>query len=100
MKPKLFSKNASTFNTNGLGTLDFISCLITEERNGIFELEGEISENVYHSADLEMNSIIQAKVPDQNDLQLFRIYKITKPINGKYQVFAQHIGQPFLTIPP
>lgn len=99
MKPRLFAPDETTFTTNGLGTLDFLTCYVTEERNGSFELEGTISEEVYHSEDLEMSSIIQSKVPDQDDLQLFRIYKITKPINGKYTVYAQHISYQLSYIP-
>ena len=99
MKPRLFDKNETTFTHNGKGVLDFISCIITEERNGQFELEGEISENVYHSSEIEMNSIIQAKVPDQTDLQLFRVYKLTKGINGRYEVCAQHISYQLSFIP-
>lgn len=99
MKPILFAKDASTFTTNGLGRLDFLTCKITEERNGMFELEGEISDQVYHTSQIEMNSIIAAKVPDQTDLQRFRVYKITKPINGKYTINAQHISYQLSLIP-
>lgn len=90
MKPVLYDKSASSFTSNGKGTLDFISCQITEERNGIFELEGEISESAYHASEIEMNSFIKAKVPDQSDDQLFRVYKITKPLKGIYKIQAQH----------
>lgn len=99
MKPRLFDKSATTTNTNGLGTLDFISCKITEERNGMFELEAEISEKVLHASQLEMDSIILAQVPDQTDLQQFRVYKITKPINGIQTIFAQHISYRLSLIP-
>ncbi len=39
MIPILFSENSNTFTTNGIGRLsDVISCVVTEERNGQFEL--------------------------------------------------------------
>ena len=39
MKPILFDVNEKNFTTNGLGRLsDAISCTVTEERNGIYEL--------------------------------------------------------------
>ena len=42
MKPILFDGSATNFNTNGLGALsDCKSCLVTEERNGIYEVEFE-----------------------------------------------------------
>lgn len=99
MKPILFPKNATTFNTNGLGRLEAISCIMTEERNGIFEIEMEIAETALHASEIEMSSIILAKVPDKNDLQAFRVYKITKPIGGIFQVAAQHISYQLSFIP-
>lgn len=99
MKPILFAKDATNFNTNGLGTLDAISCLITEERNGVFELELTIAEASLHASEIEMTSIILAKVPDKQNKQAFRVYKITKPINGIFKVFAQHISYQLSFIP-
>lgn len=99
MKPILFAKDATNFNTNGLGTLDAISCLITEERNGVFEMELTIAEASLHASEIEMTSIILAKVPDKQDKQAFRVYKITKPINGIFKVFAQHISYQLSFIP-
>lgn len=99
MKPILFSKDATTFNTNGIGRLEAISCLVTEERNGIFELEMTIAETALHAAEIEMQSIIMAKVPDKQNLQAFRVYKMTKPINGVFKVLAQHISYQLSFIP-
>lgn len=99
MKPILFAKDATNFNTNGLGTLDAISCLITEERNGVFELELTIAEASLHASEIEMTSIILAKVPDKQNKQAFRVYKITKPINGIFKVYAQHISYQLSFIP-
>lgn len=92
MKPILFGKTETAFTSNGLGRLDCVSCLITEERNGIFELECEITEAALHASQIEMNSFIVAKVPDQSSLQRFRVYSIVKNINGLYKVSAQHIS--------
>ena len=50
MKPILFSKTATAFTTNGLGRLDAISCIVTEERNGMFELEMEVAEAAHMAA--------------------------------------------------
>lgn len=99
MKPKLFASNATTFTTNGIGRLDAISCVVTEERNGIYELEMEIAETENHASDIEMSSIIVA-IPSQGaDEQPFRVYKISKPINGKFTVYAQHISYQLSYIP-
>lgn len=92
MKPILFPKTASNFTSNGLGRLDCISCLVTEERNGIFELEAEITEAAYHASEIEAESFIVAKVPDRSALQAFRVYNIVKNINGHYHIYANHVS--------
>lgn len=99
MKPILFDETATDFTTNGIGRLDCISCKVTEERNGMYELEAVISEGSQHYSDLGMSKIIVAKPFDGGTLQAFRIYKITKPINGKSTVYAQHISYQLSYIP-
>lgn len=99
MKPILFEKTATEFNTNGLGRLGAISCTVKEERNGIFELEMDIAETALHASQIEMQSIILAKVPDKIKRQAFRVYKITKPVNGVFKVLAQHISYQLSFIP-
>ncbi len=99
MKPILFDKTATQFNTNGLGRLEAISCVVTEERNGLFELEMTIAETALHAGAIEMQSIIVVKVPDKQSLQAFRVYKITKPVNGIFAVYAQHISYQLSFIP-
>lgn len=99
MNPILFTKDATQFNTNGIGRLEAISCIVTEECNGIFELEMTIAETALHAAEIEMQSIIMAKVPDKQNLQAFRVYKLTKPINGIFKVLAQHISYQLSFIP-
>lgn len=99
MKPILFAKTATTFTTNGLGRLDCISCKVTEERNGMYELEMEIAESAEHASEIEMSSIIVAKPSQGASNQAFRVYKITKPINGIFSVSAQHISYQLSYIP-
>ncbi|GAA0788145.1 phage tail spike protein [Hathewaya limosa] len=76
------------FETNGLGVLDeVISCFITEELNGDYELELEYSAKGRRAKYLEEWNIIKA------DGQLFRIYrveKISKEIKI-IKVWAKHI---------
>lgn len=99
MKPILFSKNATSFNTNGIGRLDPISAKGTEVRNGEFEIELEIAQTSKHASDIELNSIICAIPADGMSLQAFRVYKITKPINGRFKVYGQHISYQLSFIP-
>lgn len=99
MKPILFDENSIIFTTNGIGRLDCISCKVTEERNGMYELEAVVPESAKHFSDLAMSRIIVAKPSDGGSLQPFRIYKITKPINGKSTVYAQHLSYQLSYIP-
>ena len=99
MKPILFAKDATVLTTNGIGRLEAISCTVTEERNGLFELEMTIAETALHADAIEMQSIIMVKVPDKQNLQGFRVYKITKPVNGVFSVLAQHISYQLSFIP-
>ena len=92
MRPILFSKTSTTFTTNGLGRLDAISCKVIEERNGAYELEMEIAETADHASQIEADSIIVAKPSQADSLQPFRVYKLTKPINGKFTILARHIS--------
>lgn len=99
MKPILFAKTATTFTTNGLGRLNFIKCTVTEERNGQYILEGTIAEDELHASSLEMGSIIVAKPNQPSALQAFRVHKLVKPINGIYELAAQHISYQLSFIP-
>lgn len=99
MKPILFAKTATTFTTNGLGRLNFIKCTVTEERNGQYILEGTIAEDELHASSLEMGSIIVAKPNQTSALQAFRVHKLIKPINGIYEIAAQHISYQLSFIP-
>lgn len=99
MKPILFDKTATTFTTNGLGRLDCHSCKVTEERNGIYELEMEIGVSALHADQIEMTSIIVVKASQNSGLQAFRVYRITKPLNGVFKVYAQHISYQLSMIP-
>lgn len=83
-----------TVPTNyGLGSLtDAISCTVTEERNGSFELVMEYSSEGIHAQDIEPNRFIMAKPNFTDNPQIFRIYKVGKEMNGKFTVYGQHIS--------
>ena len=99
MKPILYAKGTNTFTTNGLGQLsDCISCLVTEERNGGFEVEIEYPITGSHYDDIEIGSIICVSHDEQKDIQPFIIYQITKPISGIVTIYAHHISYLLSTI--
>lgn len=100
MIPKLFAPSATSFTTNGIGSLtELISCEVTEERNGIYELEAQISIEARHYADITHSAIIGAVPCDGGEVQGFRIYKITRPINGIVTIKARHISGQLSNIP-
>lgn len=77
----------------GLGSLtDALSCIVTEERNGSYELVMEYAASGIHAEDIEPNRFIMAKPNFTDSPQIFRIYKVGKEMNGKFQVFGQHIS--------
>ena len=100
MKPVLFAPTATTFTTNGLGKLsDAASCTVKETRNGAFELTLKYPIEGIHYAEIQQRSIILAK-PNPVDLaQPFRVYRISKPINGLVTVYAYHISYDLTGIP-
>ena len=84
---------ARTFDSYGRGALvDCISCEVTEERNGSYELMMEYPISGAHFDDMELRCIIMAQPNFNDDPQAFRIYSITAPIDGKVTVLARHIS--------
>lgn len=93
MIPILYEGTEKRFLTNGLGRLaDAISCKVTEERNGSFELEMTYPITGAHYSDIKEDKIIFAKTSDLDNNQAFIIYKISKPLNGVVTINAQHIS--------
>ena len=93
MIPILFESTATSFLNNGLGRLsDAISCKVTEERNGMYELEMDYPETGIHYSDIQLFRLIYAIPADGKSGQPFEIYDITKPLNGIVTVRAWHIS--------
>ena len=97
MKPILYDETTQTLTqivesyTNGIGRINALTAVVTEERNGLYELEM----NVFIEDDLfsaiHPGSIFKVKAGDKEGMQLFRVYQITKPLNGVCAVYARHI---------
>lgn len=100
MKPVLFAPTATEFTTNGLGKLsDAASCTVKETRNGAFELTLKYPVEGIHYSEIQQRSIIYAKPNPVDDPQPFRVYRISKPINGLITVYAYHISYDLTGIP-
>lgn len=96
----LYESDEKEFTSLGIGVLtDAIECVVSEELNGSFELEMDYPITGVHYSDLKEKRIILAKSNDFQDPQPFRIYKITKPIDGTVTVLAEHVSYDMSKIP-
>jgi len=103
MNPRLYDAGATDFTNLGITTLvDCISCEVTEERNGIFELEMVVATTTPYYAQLQEGAIILAKPNHTQDPQAFEVYEITRPIDQQVTVRANHISyrQSFVPVKP
>lgn len=98
MIPILYSKAETVAQlvadkTNGVGRLaDATSCKVQEDRNGAFTLSMTYPISGIHYADIVIGGCIKAKPNELADPQLFRIYHISKPLNGMVTIDAQHLS--------
>lgn len=100
MYPVLFPASATTFTTQGIGTLSSaIECTVTEERNGEYELFMRYPESGAHYSEIVNSAIICVIPSDGASRQPFRVYKVTRPIDGVISVYAQHISYQLSFIP-
>ena len=98
--PILYSATETEFDHNGIGILsDCVSCNVTEEANGAFELAMTYTMDGLHFEEIVNRSIIKAKADQFRDPQLFRVYSISKPMSGIVTVLAEHISYDLSGIP-
>nr|DAH72337.1 MAG TPA: tail protein [Caudoviricetes sp.] len=93
MKPILYDAGRTSFNDNGLGILaDAISCKVTQELNGQFELEMRYPVEGVHYGEIALRSILRASASPDAVLQPFRIYRITPAMGGVATIYARHVA--------
>ena len=89
----LYKANETDFNTLGLGVLrDAISPLVTEERNGQFELSMSYPVDGALFDEIKNDRIIKADAGQKLKAQRFKIIRITKPAGGIVKVYAEHVS--------
>lgn len=77
----------------GKGPLtDCLKAEVKEERNGAYELTLSYASDGIHAEDIQVNAFIMAKPNYTDSAQIFRIYKVGKAINGRFEVSAQHVS--------
>ena len=93
MIPILYNETETQFLSNGLGHLsEAMTCVVTEERNGMFELEMTYPISGKRFNDISEGKIIYAVPSDGEEPEPFDIYKITTPISGYITIYARHIS--------
>lgn len=100
MKPVLYAADETAFTSNGVGVLaDCISCLVTEERNGGYELEMQYPSNGLWAEDIDVGMVIKAKANDTDAPQLFQIYDVVRSLSAAYVIKAEHISYRLSGVP-
>lgn len=89
----LYESTETEFNNNGIGYLSSaISVSVTEERNGMFELEFQYPVDGLHYSELKNRRIVLVKPSPNANPEPFRIYSISRPISMVITVYARHIS--------
>lgn len=93
MTPVLFKPEARAFDNNGIGKLSSAEdCTVIEVLNSKFELELKYPIKGLHFGQIQHGAIILAQTAPSMDPQPFRVYRITKPLNGHVTVYAKHLA--------
>lgn len=93
MIPIIFDKNEIVFTSNGLGRLrDCISCIVTEERNGIYECDFEYPVTGANFDLIQCGRVIGVTHDDSNVIQPFDIVSYSKPLDGIVSFHCVHIS--------
>jgi phage minor structural protein len=96
MKPILYDADRTSFPAsvdNGLGVLaDAMSCKVTQELNGQYELELHYPVEGIHYEEIALRAILRATVGPDGKLQPFRVYRIVPSMNGTAAIYARHIA--------
>lgn len=81
MSITLFEQHEQEFTSNGLGILDdVLKCVVTEVRNGKFELEMEYPIQGEYATELKENRYIYVKPNDYDAPHPFRIYEVASDL--------------------
>ena len=100
MVPVLYNGNEKEFISQGIGSLkDVVSCTVSEELNGAYELLMEYPVFGEHFSEIKLGKLILAEVAPRKQSEPFSIYKISKPLNGIVTINAEHISYRLSYIP-
>lgn len=92
MRPILFNKNETAFDTYGLGELNVTKGTVTRERNGNYTLYAEIPVNDTMVSILEKEMKLKADAGLRTKNQTFEISRIVKDSSNIVKIYGQHIS--------
>ena len=93
MIPILYESTETSFNTNGLGRLrDCVECVVTEERNGIYECDFTYPITGQNYDLIKLGRIIAAECDDTGNVQPFDIVSCSRGIDGTVDFHCVHIS--------
>ena len=93
MIPILYDSSETEFLAQGLGRLtECTRCIVTEERNGIYELEFDYPVEGQLFERLKQGGIVACTHDDTGDIQPFDLYRYSAPLAGIVTFYAQHIS--------
>lgn len=92
MRPILFNKNETAFDTYGLGELDVTKGTATREQNGNYTLYAEIPVNDPMVSILKKEMKLKADAGLRTKNQTFEISRIVKDSTNIVKIYGQHIS--------
>lgn len=93
MIPILHEEDKTSIKNYGWGALkDALSCTVSCEENGAYDLSIIYPMTGLHAEKILERKLISAAPSLYENRQLFRVYRITRPMDGRIQVYAHHIS--------
>lgn len=93
MIPILYDNTETDFTSNGLGRLrDVIEAVVTEERNGVYELSFQYPVDGVNYDRIQCGRIVAVEHDESGDLQPFDIVGYSRPIKGVVTFHAVHVS--------
>ena len=92
MIPVLIDQYGTSYQSTVARLSDCITCLVSEERNGEYEVEFEYPITGIHYADITEGRTILVDHDETGKEQPFEIYSHTAPLNGIVTYHAHHIS--------
>ena len=92
MRPILYSKNETRFDTYGLGEIDALKGNATRERNGNYSAYLEYPASGPLSSVFEKEMKFKADAGTRTKNQTFEIVRIVKDSSSTIKIYAQHIS--------